>query len=393
MTFRPEEQLLFAVARRDLEPRGVMRVRELLTQPLDWDYLLATAFNHGLLPLLQKNLTGVTTGAATDLVPAHVLARLKRESVASSQSMLHLIGKQLKVYRALKDHGIPVAIFKGAVLAQMAYGEVALRQAGDIDVLVPRRHFADARSLLESLGYEMTPPLTEAQLASHLAFHCEIPFMRDEWFTIVDLHWNLAPRSFVFALEADEVMSRLQSVSLGGTAIETFCDEDMVLYLSMHGSKHLWHRLEWIVSLAELLRASPNLNWPMVLQRAEDAHATRMLGLGLRLVEEFSDVRMERQILQSTDPEGVMKRMATGIRDRIFTRPHTIESAETNLFNFKIMDRKRDALVSALRALFVPTLPDWQALSLPAPLHSLYYAYRPLRLSKSYLWYFLTRNR
>ena len=217
--------------------------------------------------------------------------------------------------------------------------------------------------------------------------------MRDEWFTIVDLHWNLAPRSFVFALEADEVMSRLQSVSLGGTAIETFCDEDMVLYLSMHGSKHLWHRLEWIVSLAELLRASPNLNWPMVLQRAEDAHATRMLGLGLRLVEEFSDVRIERQILESTDSEDLMKRMATGIRDRIFTRPHTIESAETNLFNFKIMDRKRDALVSTLRALFVPTLPDWQALSLPAPLHSLYYAYRPLRLSKSYLWYFLTRNR
>jgi hypothetical protein len=48
------------------------------------------------------------------------------------------------------------------------------------------------------------------------------------------------------------------------------------------------------------------------------------------------------------------------------------------------MDRKRDALLSALRAIFVPTLPDWQALALPAPLHSLYYAYRPLRLSKIY---------
>ena len=48
------------------------------------------------------------------------------------------------------------------------------------------------------------------------------------------------------------------------------------------------------------------------------------------------------------------------------------------------MDRKRDALISALRAIFVPTLPDWQALALPSSLHSLYYAYRPLRLSKIY---------
>jgi hypothetical protein len=48
------------------------------------------------------------------------------------------------------------------------------------------------------------------------------------------------------------------------------------------------------------------------------------------------------------------------------------------------MDRKRDALTSALRAIFVPTLTDWSALNLPPSLHSLYYAYRPLRLSKIY---------
>ncbi len=382
---RSENELLLAVARRELDP---MAVRELVRQPLDWDYVLATAFSHGLMPLLQKNLTT----SASDLVPVDVIARLKRESVANSQSVLHLIGKQLKVYRLLKEAGIRVAIFKGAVLAQMAYGEVSLRQAGDIDLLIDRAHFAEARSLLESLGYEMTPRLTDAQLASHLAFHCEIPFMRDEWFTIVDLHWGLAPRSFVFALEAGEVMSRLQSVSLAGTTVETFCDEDMVLYLSMHGAKHLWHRMEWIVSLAELIRASNDLDWKTTIERAEAAHATRMLALGLRLVETFTDANIPSQVLSNVDLQGVMKRMALQIRDQIFTQPHTIESAETNLYNFRVMDRKRDALVSALRALFVPTVPDWQALALPAPLHPLYYAYRPLRLTKSYLWYFLIRG-
>ena len=279
MNFRAEEQILLAVARRELEPRDMKELREVVRGPLDWDYLLATAFSHGLIPLLQKNLTV----AATDLVPAPVLARMKRESVANSQSVLHLIGKQLKVYRVLQDHGIGVAIFKGAVLAQMAYGEVGLRQAGDIDILIDRQHFNEARSLLESLGYQMTPQLTAAQMASHLSFHCEIPFMRDDWFTIVDLHWGLAPRSFVFGLEAGAVMSRLQTVSLAGTEVETFSIEDMVLYQSMHGAKHLWHRLEWITSLAELIRASRDLDWDIVIQRAEAAHATRMLALGLRL--------------------------------------------------------------------------------------------------------------
>jgi hypothetical protein len=384
---RSENELLLTIARRELDERGVEDARQWVRQSLDWDYVISTAHSHGLLPLLQKNLNTVA-----DVVPGHVLARLKRESVANSQSVLHLIGKQLKLYRRLNESGVRVAIFKGAVLAHMAYGEVSLRQAGDVDVLIDRRHFAQARSILESLGYEMAPQLTPAQLGSHLAFHCEIPFMRDEWFTVVDLHWGLAPRSFVFGLETDEVMSRLQCVSLSGTEIKTFCNEDMVLYQSMHGAKHLWHRLEWIVSLAELIRVSQDLDWDTVVQRAGNAHATRMLALGLRLVEAFSDVALEARILSSIDPDGVMKRMAAQIWDQIFTRPHNVESAEANLYNFKIMDRKRDALVSAMRALFVPTLPDWQALTLPARLHPLYYAYRPLRLSKSYLWYFLIRG-
>lgn len=88
-----------------------------------------------------------------------------------------------------------------------------------------------------------------------------------------------------------------------------------------------------------------------------------------------------------------MQQLASQIKEQIFLVSRTSDSSETNLYNFKIMDRKRDALVSALRALFVPTLPDWEALKLPAPLHSLYYAVRPLRLSKTYLWYFLSRTR
>jgi hypothetical protein len=263
-----ENDLILLIARRELDAERRSELRRLVQQEINWDYLFATAQAHGLLPLLHKHLTG--------LAPTHFLSRLKRESVANSQNVLHLIAKQLRVYKLFKENGIPVALFKGPLLAQMAYGEISLRQAGDIDVLINRRHFEQARALLESLGYEMSPRLTPAQLASQLSNHCELQFMRDEWFTVVDLHWDLAPRSFVFKLHAEEVISRLQSVSLAGTTVETFGAEDLVLYLSMHGAKHLWRRLEWIVSLAEVLRATPQLNWsnvPNKLTRRACSHS------------------------------------------------------------------------------------------------------------------------
>jgi hypothetical protein len=365
-----ENELLLCIARREVTD---------LREPLDWNYLFSTAQAHGLLPLLHKNLTG-----ASDLIPGHFLSRLKRESVANSQSVLHLIGKQLRTHKIFKESGIPVAFFKGPLLAQMAYGEFSLRQAGDIDVLINRQHFDQARLLLESLGYEMYPKLTAPQLSSHLNNHCEIQFVRDDWFTVVDLHWDLAPRSFVFKVKADEVMSRLQSVPLAGTSVETFSAEDSVLYQSIHGAKHLWRCLEWITALAETVRSTPSINWDTVIERAVNARATRILALGLRLVEKFSDVPVPAHVLAAVDSDGTMQRMAQTIRDEIFISNGFADSSETNLYNLRIMDRKRDALLSALRAIFVPTLTDWQALALPPPLHSLYYAFRPLRLSKVY---------
>lgn len=383
---RAEHEILFCAGRREVE---VERLRQSLKQVRDWDYLLNTANAHGLIPLLQKQLHSL----AADLTPVSVLSRLKLQSVANTQNVLHLVGKQLKVYRSFKDNDIPIAILKGSVLSQMAYGDLSLRHAGDIDVLISRSDFSRARTAVEALGYEMTPSLSDAHLASHLRSHCEIQFVRDDWFTVVDLHWALAPKSFVFRVETDEVMSRLQCVEVAGTEIETLATEDLILYLSMHGAKHLWRAVEWIASLGELIRSAESISWDAVVVRAAKAHATRMLALALRLVERVSGAEIVSQVLETIDKEESMKRMADQVLSQIFFVSGAPLSSETNLYNLKIMDRKRDAFVSALRAVFVPTLTDWDSLTLPTSLHSLYYAYRPLRLSKVYttsLWHKLS---
>jgi len=113
-----------------------------------------------------------------------------------------------------------------------------------------------------------------------------------------------------------------------------------------------------------------------VIDRAANARATRMLNLGVQLAQRVSHIDVPFRLND--------KSIADEVLSRIFTVSGAADSTETNLYNLKIMDRKRDALISALRALFVPTFTDWHALNLPPSLHSLYYAYRPLRLSKIY---------
>jgi hypothetical protein len=372
-THQPEHELLFDVARRELN---------FLRRPLDWDYVCERASGHGLGSLLQAHVFSIQENLSKNSapIPTTVLSRLKLQSVSNLSNVLHLLGKQLQLFQLLKQNDVPAAIFKGSVLAHMAYGDIGLRQAGDIDILISPKNFDRTRLILESLGYKMTPPLTNAQLASHLKSHCEIQFMRDDWLTVVDLHWSLAPKSFVFKLDTEEALSRLQTVAINGVEIKTLSTEDSILYQSMHGAKHLWRRLEWITALGETIRAAESIDWDAVHERATQARATRMLALGLRLAERVSRIDIPVEF----DDDRSMSKLAENILRTIFNVTGPADSTETNLYNLKIMDRKRDALVSTLRALFVPTLTDWSALNLPPAFHSLYYAYRPLRLSKIY---------
>jgi hypothetical protein len=377
---RPENDILVCVSRRDPGPRELTKLRELVNSRIDWEYLLNNARQHGLIPLLHKH----ANNNLSDLIPGHFRSALKRESVTNAQSVLHLVSKTLKLQKLLTENGVRNALFKGPLLSEIAYGEIALRQAGDIDVLIDREDFVLAKELLESLGYQMHPQLTSVQQASHLAFHCEIQFVRDDWFTVVDLHWGLSPRSFVFGLSGDEVMSRLKTVSFAGSQVQTFSNEDLLLYLAMHGAKHLWRRLEWIASLSELVRSLEPSAWAKVVDLTVKARAKRILGLGLRLVENLFDLEIPPEVFKAVDAGSHMQAFANKICDELFTQPSRAESIDTNLYNLKIMDRKRDAFASVWRAILVPTLSDWEALSLPAALHPLYYGYRPLRLSKVY---------
>ena len=376
---RPEHSILRCVTRRELNASHKAQLEQCLRSVADWNYLCNTAIAHGVLPLLTKHLTE----CYRSIVPAEVLAKVSAHALRNAREAQMLTERLLLISEVFAQNHIVSAAFKGPILADMAYGDITLRQCGDIDLLIDNKQFTEARTLLESLGYRMMPALTKSQELSHRSFHCEVEFVQDSS-PVLDLHWALSPKSFVFSLTTTDLMSRLQRVRLMNTEVLTFGLEDLVIYLSMHGSKHLWWRLEWMGSLAEVIK-SKSLDWGVVVARASASNCKRILALGLRLAELISDGAVPDNVFDSIDGDGRMLQVAAHFHANLFLEePSEPESRETNLYNFQVMDRKRDALTSIVRALVVPTLSDWEALTLPPSLHSFYYAYRPLRLSHAY---------
>lgn len=377
---RPESQILILAARRSLSEADKLALRQLVQGPIDWKYLMAAARTHALMPLLCRHLTAVVP----DAVPDPVLRQLESDFASNRHCNLILFAETARLSKLFSEAEISSISFKGQLLGADVYGDIGLRQAGDIDILIDKRSFTRAKKILTSDGYRMTWPLTRTQEASHLRFHCELPFEHHDGVRKVDLHWALSPRTFPFKLTTQSVLERSQIKMVGGKIIRTFSDEDLLLYLCMHSAKHSWARLEWACSIAELIGGKSQLDWKLTVDLAKEAGVEKIMLLGLRLAQQLRNLKLpeeELSQLRQLSDDDVQKVWLKFFSDEARTAASQIEIFR---FNRCVMDRRLEVLKSLVRSALVPTVADWQAVTLPNFLYPLYYLLRPLRLLKSY---------
>ncbi len=392
---RPENEILICVARKVLNDELSARLRALAQQEIDWDFLLAAASEHNLLPLLYNHLTA----ASPDLVPEPILSKLKEEFLTNDQCNLYLMGELIRILELLGANGIKALAFKGPVLAAMVYGDLALRQAGDLDVLILKEDFEKAKDLLQTAGYMMEPQLTGSQQSSHLRFHCEIQFVHHEQVSVVDLHWGVAPRTFPFTLDPSGLLDRSILLTFAGHAIRTFAAEDLLLYLCMNAAKDNWNQLESVALVAELLRSSEVLDWAVLLNRARESGGTKMLVLGLWLARDIFEAEIPEVSESLNGGRSVNRGRQTKVcrtyeslrqcalkieRQLLREERQPPTPLQTFRMNLQCLERKRDAVAGLVRAVLVPTISDWQMVTLPGFLYPLYYLLRPVRLFGKY---------
>src|SRR4051812_2277039 len=209
---RPEIELLLCCARLQMEAERVAQAFHLLRQSLDWEYLLKTAIRHGVMPLLYRQMSV----NFADLAPADFMSRL-HDHFYLNAAHNHLLTEELcRLLALFEEHGIPAVPYKGPALAQQVYGDVALRQFSDLDVLIQRKDVAKASALLRSQGFTSQHQLTPRQENTFLKIECEHMFTREAGRVNVDLHWDFAPRYFSLKLDTERVWHRLERIEIVG---------------------------------------------------------------------------------------------------------------------------------------------------------------------------------
>lgn len=402
---RPEVQLLLYFSRTKLDSETAERAKALLQQEsINWEHLIQLADQHGVMSLLWQNLSSTCLEA----VPSAVQTHLQRNYQVQSIRNLFLTGELCKLLDLLKSHGISAIPFKGPVLAAMAYGNTALRRFCDLDILVHERDFRKTRDLL--LTYDYNPVvqpwfLNEAQETAYLESRNEYTLLRQDAMVSIDLHRRLAAGDF-FLLPLDferlwsfETLSkRLKPTSVAGRNLASLLPEDVLLYLCVHGSKHLWARLAWICDVAELIRSHPNLDWGWVFRQAESVGCERMLSVGLLLANELLDAPIPDEVRRKAEINPRNKSLVSQVQTWLFRdagaprKGFSLERVSFHVHEIEALQGKMEYCYRSLghyglapvRRAITPTYKDRLFLQLPISLSPLYYFVRPVRLVRDF---------
>jgi Uncharacterised nucleotidyltransferase len=378
-----EKQLLACCARTRVTAEGAEHIREIVRQPLDWTYLLEEAEANSVTPLLERNLTAIAAHAP----PAATQEQLKKTSRASTVRSLFLAAELIKILALFDAQGIPTLPYKGPVLAAQAYGDVALREFDDLDIILRQCDVPKAHEIILSLGYKAKFDWILSPGANASLVPGEYNYRDEQRRVIVELHTEVTLRHFPVKPDLHYLLARRAPVLLSGHEVLTFTAEDLLPMLCIHGSKDFWERFSWVADVSELIQSHPSLNWDDVLRVTESLGAMRILLLGLAVAHATLHAPLPAEIMQRVGADRIACQIADEIRQVLLSRPSEKMNAAARL---RFRRRMRAGFLPgwryAMRLAIVPAEEDWMMMRLPRSLAPLYIALRPFRLLRKYGW-------
>ena len=371
-----EFNLLLACCTVQAGPGRSERIRSLLRGPIDWAELSRLTEYHAVMPLVYRSLCGF----AED-VPKLTLERLRQAYQRNAQKNLWLTCELIRILDCLKSHGIAAIPYKGPVLAETVYKDVASRQFSDLDILIRAADLACARSALRELDYASAIHLSEAEERAYLASGYEWTLDGPAGRNLLEMQWRILPQFYSVDFDMDGFFHRACIAELGGRRVRTLSPEDLLLVLCVHAAKHVWGRLSWVCDIAEAMR-SQAVDYDCVRREAHALGIERILAITLWLGNELleSPSPSEFDEYRSNDPEA--ERLGQEIRLRLVrTSEYNTESADYFRLMLRLRERRQDKIRFLVRLATTPSTGEWSAVRLPPPLFSLYPAVRLLRLA------------
>jgi len=264
-------------------------------EAFDEDILRQMAYEHKVEACLYKesknNPSLLSQESIIDLKKNVALALSKRTIMQQRWSIIEY---------AFKKEGIKPLIIKGPASSLQLYGNPVTREYTDIDLVIAPKQFSRVVPIMKSIGYiekNETSHLPDSmskskkdilvQRTHHLIFtNPQSPFR-------IEIH-----NAFFSGLSNNEkytteaVMKRSITLSYQEVNYNVPKLTDHVLLLIMHGSKHAWMTLHWLIDMVAVFSIEDNNLHSEICSGIEDLGLQKHTALMVALIKELFSIEI-----------------------------------------------------------------------------------------------------
>lgn len=260
------QSLITLILRGRWDKTALEVAREIvINNKLDWDDLCKFVCNEALTPLLYRILRN------EDWLPENVQKEWRNAYYKNACRNTLLLRELGNVLQSLADVKVDVIVLKGAALAEKIYGDIAVRQMVDLDLLIHPKDLLTVREVLANLGYQLAG--VEMQSGFNEEFRNEEIHWKQGLVNVnLDLHWKLvSPVYYQRTFITDWFWETAIATKISGYPAFILGNEAQIVYLSAHLMLHHGgHSLLWLHDIAEAIAFSPTaIDWDLVITKAE----------------------------------------------------------------------------------------------------------------------------
>ncbi len=383
--FSSQMQFIILCCKGKMTEDNIKTIRENVKSTEHLEEVSILAYDHAVYPLFFHAIME----HASDLVEQEMKDAMDYLFQSIQITNEEMTDELLHITKLFEQQGIEVLSFKGPILAQDIYGNVAFRQYGDLDLLVKEDDIYAAAQLIETQNYKAIETIEFLRNDAKLKKEKNYEFYGSENGMKVEIHWRLVNTSLLKKFKNYDVFSTSDRVIIHEASIGTLDKSILLLYLCNHGASHFWERLSWIVDIDRLIKHHyDSLDWDEVLSLSEQLECRTPLLLGLGLSQTLLNTHLPEN-LQSQIEKPEISWLVTWVLNTFGTNGHPSIGNKFDFSTFKFRLLLQDSLAAKIKFtvqnLYSYSNEDVMGVNLPSYLFFLYYPLRIIRLFRVYI--------
>lgn len=283
----------------------------------------------------------------------------------------------LKMVNLLEENSIEYISFKGPTLSQMAYDDITLRQYVDLDILIKEDDFDEVINILMKLNYKNKYDYSKAKekikelISDHMFYNLSTG-------TVIEIHNKLFSSNFPLNIKDSDFINNKISMKINNKNVFSFSKEYLLVYLCLHGSKHLFSRISWILDIHKFIE-NHDIDWIGVNDLIEKYNIKTFVNTSLFLSLRLFNTKLPDHMKTSYKLKN--KKLVQSILFNKKNMEFEDRFSFIHLFMFDTFTQK----IQYILYIFKPTFLDYQSLNKETRFNFLYYLYRPYNILSRFL--------